>query len=118
MSESAAGSWPEQDIITAWLKENGISIDFKKQMELQEKLTKLRVFYSSQVQDFRNQLHWEMRSGTVDETQDVVFAAGAYGRLHDIVERVPEFLRPVKKQMSVVAPLTSFNADNPRPQDS
>ena len=33
MGDGNAVSWPEQDIISAWLKENGISVDFKKQMD-------------------------------------------------------------------------------------
>lgn len=36
-------SWPEQEIVSAWLKKYGLeSIPFEQQLELQENLTKLR----------------------------------------------------------------------------
>jgi hypothetical protein len=36
------GTWPEQEIVSAWLAKHGISVPFAAQFELQEQLTALR----------------------------------------------------------------------------
>lgn len=42
MADSVGNSWPEQEIVSAWLQRYWIAVTFAQQFELQNELTKLR----------------------------------------------------------------------------